>query len=101
MKREGTDARAATPRATGEMTHDEIVAFFDRHQAAYDNLDAATLSADYAGDCVVESPMAGTHRGRAAVERIPPQNDERVCPRCGFKARYTYLRCPECNTPRA
>ena len=70
MKREGTDAMAATPRATGEMTREEIVAFFDRHQEAYDNLDAATLSADYADDCVVESPMAGTHRGRAAVERV-------------------------------
>lgn len=70
MTREGIDAMAATPRATDEMTREEIVAFFDRHQEAYDNLDAAALAADYADDCSVESPMWGTHRGRAAVEGV-------------------------------
>lgn len=52
------------------MTREEIVALFDRRQEALDNLDATTLAADYAHDCVVESPMAGTHQGRAAVERV-------------------------------
>ena len=54
----------------GEMAHDEVTAFFDRRQAAYDNLDAAALASDYAPDCVVDSPMGGTHQGRAAIQTV-------------------------------
>jgi len=29
---------------------------------------------------------------------IPPINTkESICQKCGFKARYQFLRCPECN----
>jgi steroid delta-isomerase-like uncharacterized protein len=70
MTRERIDRVAATDRTTGQMTREEIVAFFNRRQEAFDNLDAATIAADYADDCIVESPMAGTHQTRAAVERV-------------------------------
>jgi steroid delta-isomerase-like uncharacterized protein len=52
------------------MTRDEILAFFERRQTAYDNLDAAALAADYSPDCVVDSPTGGTHRGPAAVQQV-------------------------------
>jgi len=26
--------------------------------------------------------------------------DEVTCAKCGFKARYTFIRCPECNEVR-
>jgi steroid delta-isomerase-like uncharacterized protein len=52
------------------MTREEIVAFFARRQAAYDNLDAAALAADYAPDCVVDSPIGGTHHGPAAAQQV-------------------------------
>jgi predicted ester cyclase len=51
------------------MSRDEIVAFFNRRQDLYDNLDVVALAADYDDDAVVESPMAGTHAGRPAVEQ--------------------------------
>jgi steroid delta-isomerase-like uncharacterized protein len=57
-------------RHTLTMTREEIVAFFDRRQEAYDNLDAARLAADYSDDCIVESPTGGTHTGRAAAEKV-------------------------------
>ena len=53
-----------------QMTREEIIAFFERRQAATDNLDAAALAADYAPDCMVESPMGGTHQGPVAVEHV-------------------------------
>ena len=53
-----------------QMTREEIIGFFERRQAATDNLDAAALAADYAPDCIVESPMGGTHHGPAAVEHV-------------------------------
>jgi steroid delta-isomerase-like uncharacterized protein len=53
-----------------QMTRDEIVAFFERRQAAFDNLDADALAADYAADCAVDSPTGGTHHGPAAVQRV-------------------------------
>jgi steroid delta-isomerase-like uncharacterized protein len=52
------------------MTRDEIVAFFERRQQLFDDFDAAGLAADYADDVVIESPMAGGHRGRAAAEQV-------------------------------
>lgn len=27
----------------------------------------------------------------------PPTRDEVTCPSCGFRARYQFLRCPECG----
>ena len=45
------------------MTRDEILALFDRHQKAYDDLDATRLAADYAPNASVQSPMSGTHQG--------------------------------------
>jgi steroid delta-isomerase-like uncharacterized protein len=57
--------------ATGrDMTRDEIVALFDRRQEAWDNLDAAALCASYATHCVVQSPMGGTHEGRASAQAV-------------------------------
>jgi steroid delta-isomerase-like uncharacterized protein len=52
------------------MTRDAIAAIFDRRRAAYDNQDAVTLAADYAIDCVIESPSGGIHHGRAAAEQV-------------------------------
>jgi predicted ester cyclase len=52
------------------MTREEIVAMFERRLAAYGGYDAATLAADYAADCVIESPSGGTHRGPAAAEQV-------------------------------
>ena len=51
------------------LTRDEMLALFDRRHEAFDNMDADALSADYADDCVVDSPAAGTVRGAAAVDR--------------------------------
>ena len=50
------------------MTRDEIVAFFDRRQELYDELDAAALAADYAEDAIIESRIGGVHTGPAAAE---------------------------------
>lgn len=55
-------------RGSAPMSRDAIVAMFNRRQAAWSALDAAALAADYADDAVIESPMAGVHRGRAAAE---------------------------------
>lgn len=52
------------------MTRDDIVALFDRRQDALDRRDPPALARLYADHCVVESPMAGTHQGRAAVEEV-------------------------------
>jgi serine phosphatase RsbU (regulator of sigma subunit)/ketosteroid isomerase-like protein len=60
-----TDAESAKP-----MTRAAIEDMFNRRQKAFDNLDAGTLAADYTDDCTVESPHAGTHVGRAAVEGV-------------------------------
>ena len=46
-----------------------IKAVFARMQEGYARRDAAVIAADYAEDCVVESPIAGVHVGPAAVER--------------------------------
>lgn len=31
------------------------------------------------------------------IEQSPLDNKERICQRCGFKARYPFVRCPQCN----
>ena len=69
MTREKSRVIAGAQQSERQMTRDEIVAFFDRRQDAYDNLDAAALAAGYADDCSVESPMVGEHTGRAVVEK--------------------------------
>ena len=66
MPHEQSSISAGTQPSQGYMTRAEVVAFFDRRQIAYDNLDAATLAADYADDCIVDSPTGGT----TAAERL-------------------------------
>ena len=51
------------------LTRGEVTALFERRQEAFDSLDADALLGDYADDCVVESRVAGTLRGTAAVDR--------------------------------
>jgi steroid delta-isomerase-like uncharacterized protein len=52
------------------MTRNAIAAFFERRRMAFDNQDAGALAADYAVDCVIESPSGGVHHGRAAAEQV-------------------------------
>ena len=52
------------------MTREAIEALFARRREANDRQDAAALAADYAPDCVVESPSAGVHHGRTTVEQV-------------------------------
>ena len=52
------------------MTRNAIAAIFERRRIAYDNQDAGALAADYAVDCVIESPSGGVHHGRAAAEQV-------------------------------
>lgn len=52
------------------MTRDQIAGIFERRRAAYDRRDAAALAADYATDCIVDSPSGGTHKGREAAEEV-------------------------------
>ena len=60
----------ASPAQDGTgMTHDEIVAFFQRREELYNDFDAEALAADYADEAVIESPIAGVHTGRLAVEQ--------------------------------
>jgi steroid delta-isomerase-like uncharacterized protein len=49
------------------MTRQDIEALFARRQDDYDNLDAASLSADYTDDAVIESPISGRH-GKADAQ---------------------------------
>ena len=51
------------------MTTEEITVIFDRLKEGFARLDATALGANYADDCVVESPIAGELIGREAVER--------------------------------
>ena len=51
-----------------QLTREQVEAMFMRRKEALDNLDVAALSADYAEDCVVESPAAGTLQGVWAVD---------------------------------
>ena len=61
---------ATSPAQGGSpMTHDEIVAFFQRREDLYNDFDAAALAADYADDAVIDSPIAGVHTGRLAAEQ--------------------------------
>jgi steroid delta-isomerase-like uncharacterized protein len=50
------------------MTRDEITAIFERRRVALEQHDLPALMRDYADDCVVESPSAGVHAGKKAIE---------------------------------
>jgi steroid delta-isomerase-like uncharacterized protein len=50
------------------LTRAQIEALFARRQDDYDNLDAASLAADYADDAVIESPISGRH-GKGEAEQ--------------------------------
>jgi predicted ester cyclase len=51
------------------LSTDVITAVFARLRAAYAQRDPAAIAANYADDCVVDSPVAGVHTGPHAVER--------------------------------
>jgi predicted ester cyclase len=57
---------AGTSQSQPTMTREQVIALFARRQEAFENLDAATLAADYTDDAVIRSPMAGVHHGREA-----------------------------------
>jgi len=50
------------------MTSDEIAGVLDRFVHAWKRQDVEALSACYADDCVVVSPIFGTMKGRSQVE---------------------------------
>ena len=52
------------------MTRDQIVDLFDRRMQAMNEHDVETLADLYAEDAVVESPLGGTHQGRAAIASV-------------------------------
>src|SRR5436190_22590276 len=52
------------------MTREEIAAFFVRRQEAVERRDADALAALHTEDCIVESLMAGTVTGRAAIAGV-------------------------------
>jgi len=68
MNSNDTGVVSKTSETHATTTRDEVAALFVRRQEAYDDLDATALAADYAEDAVVESPTAGAHTGRSAVE---------------------------------
>ena len=69
MKRDETTFISRTPQIPKSMTREDILALFNRRQEAWEDLDAGALAADYADDAVIESPLAGSHRGREAAEQ--------------------------------
>ena len=52
------------------MTHDEVDAFLKRREHAWLERDPAAVAADYADDCVVESPTYGSLSGRDAIRGV-------------------------------
>ncbi len=52
------------------MTRNEAQRFFDRRLDAWRRHDVETLALDHAEDCVLESPIAGSVKGRAAIENV-------------------------------
>jgi hypothetical protein len=52
------------------MTRAEIVSLFDRRQEAVGRRDVRALVETHSVDCEMESQMAGTVRGRAAIEQV-------------------------------
>ena len=52
------------------MTYDEVRGFVEQHVEKFGQHDPVALAADHVPDCVVESPRAGRHKGRGAIEEI-------------------------------
>ena len=52
------------------MTRDQIAGLFNRRLKATNEHDVESLADLYASDAVVESPLGGTHQGRAAIESV-------------------------------
>jgi len=52
------------------VTRDQIVELFDRRLKATNEHDVESLADVYTPDAVVESPLGGTHQGRAAIESV-------------------------------
>jgi steroid delta-isomerase-like uncharacterized protein len=52
------------------MTRDQIVDLFDRRMKAVNDHDVEGLADVFAEDAVVESPLGGTHQGRAAIAAV-------------------------------
>jgi steroid delta-isomerase-like uncharacterized protein len=52
------------------MTRDEIVDLFERHMNAFNDHDVESFAETYTEDAVVESPLGGTHQGRAAIAAV-------------------------------
>ncbi len=52
------------------MTRDEIVDLFARRAVAQADHDVDGLTALHAENCVVESPLGGTHQGRPAIRDV-------------------------------
>jgi predicted ester cyclase len=69
MKPESAPAIAGNMAGQSGMTRDEVVDFFARRQELFDDLDAAKLAVDYSDDALIESPLAGVHKGPAAAEQ--------------------------------
>ncbi len=46
---------------------------------------------------VAKMSMKRLMEEKAEQEKSPPTRDEHNCDNCGFKARYKFLRCPECE----
>ncbi len=49
---------------------DEVRTFVPRHLERFQQRDPAALAAAHAVDGIVDSPSAGTHRGRPAIEKV-------------------------------
>jgi predicted ester cyclase len=52
------------------MTRKEIRAFFKTYHEAMSRLDAVTIAAHHAAEGLLESPWAGTVKGRDAIEQV-------------------------------
>jgi steroid delta-isomerase-like uncharacterized protein len=52
------------------MTRDETLKFMERRLEAMKQRDIDALASDHAEDCVFESPLAGTFKGRAGIEKF-------------------------------
>jgi steroid delta-isomerase-like uncharacterized protein len=65
-------APVSLPPSRGDhaMSRDEMVGFFTRRKDAHNRHDAVALARQHADTCVVESPMAGIHSGRAAIQEV-------------------------------
>ena len=52
------------------MTRDDVQRFFDRRISSWQQRDVDALGRLHTHDCVLESPIAGTVTGRAAIENV-------------------------------